>query len=101
MCGIAGFLLPQPSLASAELEARLREMAGSVRHRGADSREVWTDGLAGLAQARLAVIDLSAAANQPIPSQDGSVWLTYNGEIYNFAELRAELEALGYGFRSR
>src|SRR5579864_3578418 len=101
MCGIAGLLLPQASLPHAEIEARLWVMTGAIEHRGPDDQAVWTDGLAGLAQARLAVIDLSAAANQPIASQDGSVWLTYNGEIYNFAEIRTDLEKLGYVFRSR
>ncbi|HTZ36310.1 MAG TPA: asparagine synthase (glutamine-hydrolyzing) [Stellaceae bacterium] len=101
MCGIAGLLLPQATLPRAEIEARLWAMTLAVRHRGPDDQAVWTDGLAGLAQARLAVIDLSAAANQPIASADGSVWLTYNGEIYNFLELRGDLERLGYSFRSR
>jgi asparagine synthase (glutamine-hydrolysing) len=101
MCGIAGFVLAQPSLPRPEIEARLWAMTGTIKHRGPDDQAVWTDGLAGLAQARLAVIDLSAAANQPIASQDGSVWLTYNGEVYNFAEIRRDLEALGYVFRSR
>lgn len=76
-------------------------MTESVRHRGPDDQEVWTDGLAGLVQARLAIIDLSNAANQPISSQDGSIWLTFNGEIYNFADIRKDLETLGYVFRSR
>ncbi|HXO01939.1 MAG TPA: asparagine synthase (glutamine-hydrolyzing) [Stellaceae bacterium] len=101
MCGIAGVLLPQANLPRPELEARLWAMTRSVRHRGPDDQEIWTDGLAGLVQARLAIIDLSAAANQPIASHDGSVWLTYNGEIYNFAEIRTDLEKLGYVFRSR
>ena len=101
MCGIAGVLLPQPTLPRAELEARLWAMTQSVRHRGPDDQDIWTDGLAGLVQARLAIIDLSAAANQPISSQDGSVWLTFNGEIYNFADIRADLEKCGYVFRSR
>jgi asparagine synthase (glutamine-hydrolysing) len=101
MCGIAGVLLAQANLPRAELEARLWAMTGAVRHRGPDDQEIWTDGLAGLIQARLAIIDLSPAANQPISSQDGSVWLTFNGEIYNFPEIRADLEKLGYAFRSR
>ena len=101
MCGIAGVLLPQATLSRAELEARLWAMTETVRHRGPDDQEIWTDGLAGLVQARLAIIDLSSAANQPIASQDGSVWLTFNGEIYNFAEIRTDLEQLGYVFRSR
>ena len=101
MCGIAGVLLPQATLPRSEIEARLWAMTESVRHRGPDDQEVWTDGLVGLIQARLAIIDLSDAANQPISSQDGSVWLTFNGEIYNFVEIRKDLEALGYVFRSR
>jgi asparagine synthase (glutamine-hydrolysing) len=101
MCGIAGVLLPQQTLPRSEIEARLWAMTEAVRHRGPDDQEVWTDGQAGLVQARLAIIDLSDAANQPISSQDGSVWLTFNGEIYNFAEIRRDLEAMGYGFRSR
>ena len=101
MCGIGGVLLPRATLPRAELEARLWAMTETVRHRGPDDQEIWTDGLAGLVQARLAIIDLSSAANQPIASQDGSVWLTFNGEIYNFAEIRADLEKLGYVFRSR
>jgi asparagine synthase (glutamine-hydrolysing) len=101
MCGIAGVLLPQATLSRAELEARLWAMTETVRHRGPDDQEIWTDGLAGLVQARLAIIDLSSAANQPIASQDRSVWLTFNGEIYNFAEIRTDLEKLGYVFRSR
>src|ERR1700733_15161479 len=101
MCGIAGVLLAQANLPRAEIEARLWAMTEAVRHRGPDDQEIWTDGLAALVQARLAIIDLSAAANQPIASQDGSVWLTFNGEIYNFADIRADLEKLGYVFRSR
>jgi len=101
MCGIAGVLLPQASLPRSELEKRLWAMTDAVRHRGPDDQEVWSDGLCGLVQARLAIIDLSDAANQPIASQDGSVWLTFNGEIYNFADIRRDLEALGYVFRSR
>jgi len=101
MCGIAGVLLSQAGLPRPEFEARLWAMTGTLRHRGPDDQQVWTDGLCGLVQARLKIIDLSDAANQPIASQDGSVWLTYNGEIYNFAEIRADLEKLGYIFRSR
>jgi len=101
MCGIAGFLLPQAGLARGDIEARLWAMIATLRHRGPDDEGVWTDGLGALAHARLSIIDLSAAGHQPIASADGAVWLTYNGEVYNFGELRAELEALGYAFRSR
>jgi asparagine synthase (glutamine-hydrolysing) len=101
MCGIAGFLLPQPTLPRADIEARLWAMLATLRHRGPDDEGVWTDGQGALAHARLSIIDLSPAGHQPIASADGEVWLTYNGEIYNFLELRAELEASGYVFRSR
>src|SRR5260221_4138312 len=101
MCGIAGFMLAQPSLRQAEIESRLWAMIATLRHRGPDDEGVWTDGLGALAHARLSIIDLSPAGHQPIASAGGEVWLTYNGEVYNFAELRAELAASGYTFRSR
>jgi len=101
MCGIAGFVLPQAALAHGEIEARLWAMIGTLRHRGPDDEGVWTDGLGALAHARLSIIDLSAAGHQPIAGAGGEVWLSYNGEIYNFLELRGELAALGYVFRSR
>src|SRR5216684_7830366 len=100
MCGIAGFLLPQAGLARGDIEARLWTMIATLRHRGPDDEGVWSDGRAGLAHARLSIIDLSPAAHQPMASADDSVWITYNGEIYNFAEIRQELDALGYPFRS-
>lgn len=101
MCGIAGFLLPQPASSRGEIEARAWAMIATLRHRGPDDEGVWTDGLAALAHARLSIIDLSPAGHQPIASADEQVWLTYNGEIYNFAELREELAAAGYVFKSR
>ena len=101
MCGIGGFLIAGRSLPTPELEARLRAMIATLQHRGPDDEGVWTDGQAGLAHARLSIIDLSPAAHQPMESADGSVWISYNGEVYNFAEIRQELEGLGYRFRSR
>src|SRR5947199_4508052 len=101
MCGIAGALLPNAALPAPEIEARLWRMIATIRHRGPDDEGVWTDGLCGLGHARLSIIDLSPAGHQPIASADGMVWLTYNGEIYNFREIREELAALGYVFRSR
>src|SRR5438105_6929600 len=100
MCGIAGALLPNAALSAPEIEARLWRMIATIRYRGPDDEGVWTDGLCGLAHARLSIIDLSPAGHQPISSADGEVWLTYNGEIYNFANLRDELIAAGYVFRS-
>ncbi len=101
MCGIGGFLLNHSTLPRGAAESRLWGMIATLRHRGPDDEGVWTDGRAGLAHARLSIIDLSPAGHQPMVSADGSAWITYNGEIYNFAEIRHELEALGYPFRSR
>src|SRR5271163_832990 len=101
MCGISGFLMAGASLPIREIEARLWRMIATLRHRGPDDEGVWTDRRAGLAHARLSIIDLSPAGHQPMVSADGTAWITYNGEIYNFAEIRQELEALGYPFRSR
>jgi asparagine synthase (glutamine-hydrolysing) len=100
MCGIAGFVVRGAVLAREPAEARLWRMIATLRHRGPDDEGVWTDGRAGLAHARLSIIDLSPAAHQPMASADETVWITYNGEIYNFAEIRRELAALGYPFRS-
>jgi asparagine synthase (glutamine-hydrolysing) len=100
MCGIGGFLIAHP-LPQADLEARLWHMVSMLRHRGPDDEGVWTDGRVGLAHTRLSIIDLSPAGHQPMASADGSVWIAYNGEIYNFAEIGEELAALGYGFRGR
>jgi asparagine synthase (glutamine-hydrolysing) len=101
MCGIAGFLAAGSVPPAPELEARLWRMITPLRHRGPDDEGVWTDGRAGLAHARLSIIDLSPAGHQPMASADDSVWITFNGEVYNFREIRRELAALGYRFRSR
>jgi len=100
MCGLAGFLLEQP-IESALAERRLQSMVATLRHRGPDDDGVFSDGRAGLGFARLAIIDLSSAGHQPMPSADGQVWLVFNGEIYNFEELRQELQAKGHVFRGR
>jgi len=101
MCGIGGFLLSQATSPRNELESRLWAMIATLRHRGPDDEGVWTDDRAGLAHARLSIIDLSPAGLQPMGSADESVWITFNGEIYNFIEIRRELEAAGYWFTSR
>src|ERR1700740_199166 len=101
MCGVGGFLVARTAATRNEVEARLWGMIATLRHRGPDDEGVWTDGRAGLAHARLSVIDLSPAGHQPMPSADETVWISYNGEIYNFAEIREELRSRGYRFRSR
>src|SRR5882724_2755232 len=101
MCGIGGFLLSRAILSRGSAKSRLWAMIAMLRHRGPDDEGVWTDGRAGLAHARLSIIDLSPAGHQPMANADETIWITYNGEIYNFAEIRQELEAGGYSFRSR
>ena len=75
-------------------------MEAAIVHRGPDEGHVWTDGVCGLVHRRLRVIDLSAAAAQPMSNEDQSLWVVFNGEIYNFAELREELLKLGHTFVS-
>ncbi len=101
MCGLAGILQSQARLQEAELAALAGAMGDALAHRGPDDRGVWADAAAGVALAhrRLSILDLSPLGHQPMASSDGRYWLAYNGEIYNFVELRAELEALGHGFR--
>jgi len=101
MCGIAGFLDNRCAY-SAEGRAHVAAaMAAPLRHRGPDDAGVWTDPAAGVALAhrRLSILDLSPAGHQPMTSSCGRCVLSYNGEIYNHVELRAELSALGRTFR--
>ena len=98
MCGIAGLINLDGAPASATL---LQSMTDSIAHRGPDGEGHWIEGPVGLGHRRLAIIDLSPLAHQPMVSVEHRYVLTYNGEIYNFRELRAELEAAGYWFRSQ
>lgn len=100
MCGISGCLWTGSGQPDFDVERNLRRMIATLHHRGPDDEGVWSDGICGLAHARLSIIDLSAAGHQPMGSADGRVWISFNGEIYNFLELRAELESKGYKFRS-
>jgi asparagine synthase (glutamine-hydrolysing) len=99
MCGIAGIVWQDPSRAG-DREAATR-MARALAHRGPDGEGVEVLGPAALAHRRLSIVDLSPAGRQPLSNEDGSVWVTFNGEVYNFEELRAELLAKGHAFRSR
>jgi|RhiMethySRZTD1v2_1073278.scaffolds.fasta_scaffold96252_2 asparagine synthase (glutamine-hydrolysing) len=100
MCGICGELTFEPG--AAVDTATLLSMRERLAHRGPDDKAVWVSGdrRAGLAFRRLAIIDLSAAANQPLPNEDDSVRVVFNGEIYNFKSLRADLESRGHRFRT-
>jgi len=97
MCGICGVLHFDGRSPSADL---LSAMTDSLFHRGPDGGAIHVDGPAGLGHRRLAIIDLSAAGGQPMSNEDGSLWIVYNGEIYNFAEIRKELQEQGHIFRS-
>ena len=101
MCGIAGIAL-KPGHSLPDLPDRLEAMAQAMAHRGPDDQGVYIapGGRAGLANRRLAIRDLSPAGHMPMGNDDDTVWISYNGEIYNADALRAELEALGWRFRS-
>lgn len=97
MCGIAGvFDTRGAQPPNRELLCR---MIGAIKHRGPDAQEVFTDGPAALAHARLSIIDL-ASGRQPMTNEDGSLWITFNGEIFNYVELRQQLLARGHQFRT-
>lgn len=102
MCGIAGFIDTSLSRSSDTLRANAEAMATCLAHRGPDAQGIWVEEKTGIALAhrRLAIIDLSPLGEQPMHSADGRFVIVFNGEIYNFLELRAELETLGHAFRS-
>ncbi len=97
MCGIAGTLAGPRGAASEEL---LLLMAGELRHRGPDGVGLYLDGAFGMVNTRLSIIDI-AGGDQPIGNEDGRYWVIQNGEIYNYPELREELQALGHRFTTR
>ena len=101
MCGIAGFVDHKRHFKPDELGAIATRMADRLGHRGPDDRGTWVDGGSGVAfgHTRLAIIDLSPAGAQPMLSRCGRFVLSYNGEVYNASELRAELEKAGRLFR--
>ncbi|HBJ86496.1 MAG TPA: asparagine synthase (glutamine-hydrolyzing) [Verrucomicrobiales bacterium] len=99
MCGIAGIIDTKPGPAD-KLRATLTALNAAMKHRGPDDEGVWMppSGTAGLAHVRLSILDLSAAGRQPMSTADGGLHITFNGEIYNFRELRSELEREGMTF---
>ena len=99
MCGIAGKLYIDPDR-SAEREV-LQRMGDVLAHRGPDDAGLYCAGPVGLVHRRLSIIDLSPAGHQPMANEDGTVWIVFNGEIYNFEALRPALTAQGHRFRSR
>jgi asparagine synthase (glutamine-hydrolysing) len=98
MCGIAGLVNLDGAPVAPPV---LQRMTDAIAHRGPDGQGHWIEGAIGIGHRRLAIIDLSPAGQQPMISADHRYVLSYNGEVYNFRELRSELQALGYWFRSQ
>lgn len=99
MCGIVG-IAGQNLVADRELLLHMRD---SMLHRGPDDAGIWWDeeGKVGLAHRRLAIIDLSCRAHQPMTEPTEQLWIVFNGEIYNFRQLRQELISMGHSFRTQ
>jgi asparagine synthase (glutamine-hydrolysing) len=98
MCGIVGIV--KFDFRETPEEARLKRMRDVLRHRGPDGEGLWFDGPVGLGHRRLSIVDV-AGGHQPMANEDGGVWITYNGEIYNHAALRPGLEAKGHRYQTR
>ena len=104
MCGISGIVSKQ--LDRAQIESTIKRMAHAIRHRGPDGTHVKCFGPPEVSQNvalghnRLAIIDVSEAGREPMSNEDGTVWLVFNGEIYNFEDLRPRLQTRGHRFRS-
>ncbi|MBN1126557.1 MAG: asparagine synthase (glutamine-hydrolyzing) [Sedimentisphaerales bacterium] len=98
MCGICGKMVFQKRKVEKSL---LERMCSTMVHRGPDGRGIYTAPFIGLGQQRLAIIDLNRQADPPLPNEDETVWLVYNGELYNYQSLRVKLEAAGHRFRTQ
>ena len=96
MCGIAGIIRWDGRPVS---EHEIRGMCGVMSHRGPDDEGIYLKGGVALGMRRLSIIDLSGG-HQPVSNEDGTVWIVFNGEIYNYRELRGELEQRGHVFRT-
>ena len=97
MCGIAGIYNPNGAPADA---SQVSMMCDLIRHRGPDDYAIWNSGPIALGHRRLSIIDLSPRGRNPMPNEDETVWLVFNGEIYNYQELREDLLRRGHRFRS-
>lgn len=97
MCGIVGRI----NLNGKPIDLNeLNQMCEAISHRGPDDQGIWSKGPVGLGNRRLSIIDLSPAGNQPVTNETKTVWLVFNGEIYNYQELRSRLMKVGHKFRS-
>ncbi|MGE3841292.1 MAG: asparagine synthase (glutamine-hydrolyzing), partial [Vicinamibacterales bacterium] len=98
MCGIAGFVIPTSSSRSID-DSKLISMRDALSHRGPDEAGIHRDARVALLHRRLSIVDLTSG-QQPMSNEDGSHWIVYNGEVYNHAEQRSDLEARGHHYRS-
>jgi asparagine synthase (glutamine-hydrolysing) len=98
MCGICGIAIPE-RLNSGVDESRLIRMRDAITHRGPDGEGIFLDGGIGLGHRRLSIVDLGGG-RQPMSNEDGSIWITYNGEVYNHTGLRPALEARGHVYKT-
>jgi asparagine synthase (glutamine-hydrolysing) len=98
VCGIVGIFNLRGQPVS---PVSLRQMTDAIAHRGPDGEGFYIDSFIGLGHRRLAIIDLSPTGHQPMVSEDENYAITYNGEVYNFQEIRSELKALGHSFKSK
>src|SRR5918992_501186 len=96
MCGICGKLSAENPVSS----GLIQEMCDLIAHRGPNDQGIYVDDCMGLGNRRLAIQDLTSAGHMPMSDSDGKIWITYNGEVYNFRELREELRQKGYSFQS-
>src|SRR5436309_5548169 len=95
MCGIVGIVKLNPRAAVDEVG--LKRMRDVLRHRGPDGEGLWIEGPVGLGMRRLAIVDV-AGGHQPMANEDGTVWIVFNGEIYNDLDLRPTLEERGHSY---
>jgi len=96
MCGINGVFHYRGGVADLAL---IERQASLMRHRGPDDHGLWSDGDVAFGHRRLSIVDLSPGGHQPMANEDGSVWVTYNGELYDWPDVRPGLEARGHRFR--
>src|SRR5271155_3005487 len=95
MCGIAGIVTWEDGRRVSS--ALIHQMCDTIVHRGPDDQGIYTEGSVGLGMRRLSIIDV-AGGHQPIHNEDQTIWIVFNGEIYNFPDLRKELQSRGHCF---
>lgn len=100
MCGICGIVAVSPKVESSPRVEQLWAMMGALRHRGPDGSGYFVDDHAALGHTRLAIVD-TANGEQPMCNEDARIWVSYNGEIFNHVELRAQLRDRGHEFRTQ